>query len=112
MVKGGGVDGFGGGWLEQSRRWLGAQWAGLFLGVPSCAEPPGVPRGGTGAELGRCPDCSLYTVSPDCPDCQGGHFDHDLSARDDRRRAAREARGEARLLRVRVRVGVGVRVRG
>ena len=35
--------GFGGGWLEHARRWRGAQWAGLFLGVPSCPEPPGVP---------------------------------------------------------------------
>ena len=33
--------GFGGGWLEHPRQWLGAQWVGLFLGVPSCPEPPG-----------------------------------------------------------------------
>ena len=30
MGKGGEIGGFGGGWLEQSRQWLGAQWAGLF----------------------------------------------------------------------------------
>ena len=43
MVKGGDMDGFGGGWLEHPRQWLGAQWVGLFLGVPSCPEPPGAP---------------------------------------------------------------------
>ena len=41
--KGGGIGGLGGGWLEQPRQWLGAQWLGLFLGVPRCAELPGVP---------------------------------------------------------------------
>ena len=41
MVKGGGIGGFGGSSLEPPRRWLGAQWLGLTLGVPSCAEPPG-----------------------------------------------------------------------
>ena len=56
MVKGGEIGGFGGGWLEQPRQRLGAQRAGLSLGVPSCPEPPGVPRGGTGAVLGRCQD--------------------------------------------------------
>ena len=35
------MGGFGGGELEQPRQWWGAQWAGLFLGVPSCPEPPG-----------------------------------------------------------------------
>ena len=44
----------GGGSLETLRPWLGAQWLGPTLGVPSCAEPPGAPRGGAGAELGRC----------------------------------------------------------
>ena len=29
-LKGGGMGGFGGGWLEQPRQWRGAQWAGLF----------------------------------------------------------------------------------
>ena len=43
MVKRSEIGGFGGGWLEQPRQWLGAQWAGLFLGVPSCPEPPGAP---------------------------------------------------------------------
>ena len=42
----GGMGGFGGGWLEQPRQWWGAQWAGLFLGVPSCPEPPGAPWAG------------------------------------------------------------------
>ena len=37
------IGGFGGGSLEQPRRWLDAQWAGLFLGVPSYPEPPGAP---------------------------------------------------------------------
>ena len=32
-----------GGPCEHSRQWLGAQWAGLFLGVPSCPESPGAP---------------------------------------------------------------------
>ena len=45
MVKGvGGVGGCGGGGsLEHLRQWLGAQWAGLSLGVPSCPELPGAP---------------------------------------------------------------------
>ena len=43
MVKGGEIGGFGGGWLEHPRQWLGTQWAGLFLGVLSCPEPPGAP---------------------------------------------------------------------
>ena len=34
---------YGGGALEHPRRWRGAQWAGLFLGVPRCPEPPGAP---------------------------------------------------------------------
>ena len=38
MVKGGEIGGFGGGWLEHPRQWLGAQWAGLFLGVPRAAR--------------------------------------------------------------------------
>ena len=42
-VKGGGIGSFGGGSLEHPRQWLGAQWPGLFLGVPSCSEPPGAP---------------------------------------------------------------------
>ena len=29
MVKGGGIGGFGGGWLEQLRQWMCAQWPGL-----------------------------------------------------------------------------------
>ena len=37
------LGGFGGGSLEHPRRWRGAQWAGLFLRVPSCLEPPGAP---------------------------------------------------------------------
>ena len=43
MVKGSETSGFGGGWLEQRRQRLGAQWAGFFLGVPSWLEPPGAP---------------------------------------------------------------------
>ena len=54
MVKGGDIGNLGGGSLEHPRQWLGAQWAGLFLGVPSRPEPPGAPRGGAGAELGHC----------------------------------------------------------
>ena len=61
MAKGDKIGGFGGGWLEHPRQWLGAQWAGLFLRVPSCPEPLGASRGGTGAKMGHC---------------QGGHFDH------------------------------------
>ena len=44
------IGGFGGGWLEHPRQWLGAEWAGLFLGVPSCPEPPGASRGVSEAE--------------------------------------------------------------
>ena len=43
MVKGGEIGGFGGGGLEPQQQWLGAQWLGLCLGVPSCPEPPGAP---------------------------------------------------------------------
>ena len=43
MVKGGEMGGFGDGSLEHPRHWLGPQWAGLFLGVPSCLEPQGAP---------------------------------------------------------------------
>ena len=45
--------------LQCQRQWLGAQWAGLSLGAPSCPEPPGAPRGGAGSEQGHCPDCTL-----------------------------------------------------
>ena len=47
------------------RQWRDAQWADLFLRVPSCPEPSGVPRGGGtgGAELGRCQGGTL-TVRP------------------------------------------------
>ena len=33
MTEGGGIGGFGGGWLQHPRRWLGAQWPGLWLRV-------------------------------------------------------------------------------
>ena len=39
--------------LEHPRPWLGAQWLGLTLGVPSRPEPPGALSGGTGGELGH-----------------------------------------------------------
>jgi len=42
-VKGGGLGDFGGSSREPPRQWLGAQWLGLILGVPSCPEPPGAP---------------------------------------------------------------------
>ena len=42
-VKGSGIGDFGGGSLEHPRPWLGAQRAGLALGVPGCLELPGVP---------------------------------------------------------------------
>ena len=32
---------------------MGTQWAGLFLGVLRCPEPPGAPCRGTGAEFGH-----------------------------------------------------------
>ena len=54
IVKRGEMSGFGGGLLGHLGQWLGAQWAGLFLGVLSRPEPPGAPGGGTGAELGPC----------------------------------------------------------
>ena len=34
-------------------------WAGLFLGAPSCTEPPSAPSGGAGSELGRCEESAL-----------------------------------------------------
>ena len=41
MVEGGGeVGGFGGGWLEHPRQWLGARWAGLSLW--ECTPPRAV----------------------------------------------------------------------
>ena len=40
---GGEIGGCGGGSLKHPREWLGAQWADLFVGVPSCPEPPGAP---------------------------------------------------------------------
>eukprot|EP00964_Phaeocystis_antarctica_P111621 scaffold75958_cov45-Phaeocystis_antarctica.AAC.1 len=54
MLEGGEIGELEGSSLEHPRQWLGSQWAGLFLGAPSRPEPPGAPRGGTGAELGRC----------------------------------------------------------
>ena len=47
IVKSSGIGDFGGGWLEQLRRWLGSQWPGPTLGVPSCT-------GATGRALRRC----------------------------------------------------------
>eukprot|EP00964_Phaeocystis_antarctica_P109281 scaffold73758_cov52-Phaeocystis_antarctica.AAC.2 len=41
MVKGGDIGGFGGGWLEHPRQWLGAQWPGPLTrsaGLPSAAR--------------------------------------------------------------------------
>ena len=43
VAKGSAIGGFGGGWLEHPRQRMGAQWAGLSLGVPSCQEPQGTP---------------------------------------------------------------------
>ena len=40
---GGEIGGCGGGSLKHPRERLGAQWADLFVGVPSCPEPPGAP---------------------------------------------------------------------
>ena len=45
-LYGGDIGDFGGGRLEIAAQWLGplgAQWAGLCIGVPSCSEPPGAP---------------------------------------------------------------------
>ena len=40
---------------------------GLFLGVPSCPEPPGAPLGGAGAELGLCQKGAATTLTlPRC----------------------------------------------
>ena len=41
MGKGSGIGGFGGGSLEQKRRWLGVQWLGLALGAPSWGTAKG-----------------------------------------------------------------------
>ena len=42
-VKGSEIGDFGGSSLEPPRRWPGAQWLGLAVGVPGCPEPPGAP---------------------------------------------------------------------
>ena len=52
-------DSFGGGY---PRQWQGAQWAGLFVRVPSWPEPPGAPRGGAGANPGHCEEAPLITM--------------------------------------------------
>eukprot|EP00964_Phaeocystis_antarctica_P061885 scaffold37003_cov61-Phaeocystis_antarctica.AAC.1 len=69
-LQGGGIGGFGGGSLGHPRRWLGAQWAGLFPGraepveAVRCAvrrrgsRPCALPRGGLprgGLRLGSVP---------------------------------------------------------
>ena len=38
MVKGGGIGGFGGGWLEHPKPWLGTQWPGLSLRMSRAAR--------------------------------------------------------------------------
>ena len=59
MARRGEIGDFGGSSLEHPRQWLGSQWLGFPLGVPSRPEPPGAPCGGTGAELWHCPGCTL-----------------------------------------------------
>ena len=66
-VRGGEIGDIGGGSLEPPRRWLGAPWLDPTLGVPSCPEPPGAPRGGTGGELGHCEGGALTML-------QGAHL--------------------------------------
>eukprot|EP00964_Phaeocystis_antarctica_P016116 scaffold8918_cov59-Phaeocystis_antarctica.AAC.9 len=56
------MGGFGGGSLEYSRQWLGAQWAGFSLRGPSWQERLGAPRGGRGAELGHSQGGALTTL--------------------------------------------------
>ena len=61
-LNGGEIGGPGGGELEPSRPWWGAQWAGLSLAAPSGPsgpKPSGAPWRGTGAELGQCPGWTL-----------------------------------------------------
>ena len=43
MVQRSEMGGFGGGWLEHPRQWLGSERQALILGAPSCPEPLGVP---------------------------------------------------------------------
>ena len=47
------IGGFGGGWLERPRRWLGTQWPGLTLRVLSCPDQSHTLRRHR-AELGHC----------------------------------------------------------
>eukprot|EP00964_Phaeocystis_antarctica_P144552 scaffold110362_cov63-Phaeocystis_antarctica.AAC.1 len=61
MVKGGEIGGFGGGWLEHPRRWLGAQRAGLS---PGSTEPPRAARRALRRHRSRAAALSR------------GHFDH------------------------------------
>eukprot|EP00964_Phaeocystis_antarctica_P002623 scaffold1371_cov55-Phaeocystis_antarctica.AAC.7 len=42
-VKGGGIGGLGGGWLEHLRRWLSGRWAGSPAGSAHRPGPPGAP---------------------------------------------------------------------
>ena len=70
-VKGSKIGDFGGGSLEPPRPWRGARWLGLALGVPSCPEPPGAPRGGAGAELGHRQGGHVErAVPPTCRCCR------------------------------------------
>ena len=54
----------------------GSGWApsgpASFVGAPSCPEPPGVPRGGTEAELGHCPDCTLTMLGHEAASAGSG----------------------------------------
>ena len=52
IVKASAVGGFGGGWLEHPRQWLGAQWVSLFLGVLSCRNRQARPEEAQGASWG------------------------------------------------------------
>ena len=85
---------FRGGWLEHLRLWLGAQWAGLSLGMPSCPEPPGA-HWRRRSRAGALPR---------------GHFDHAAAPSPPLVRVRVRVRARARV-RVRVRVRVMVRIR-
>ena len=66
MVEGVGIGGFGGGSLEHPRQWLGAQWAGLFLGVHAAQNRQMRPEEAQVPSWGTAKGCAL-TMRP-CSD--------------------------------------------
>ena len=67
MIKGGRIGGFGGGWKEHLRQWLGTQWPGLSPWVPRAAQSRQArPEEVRGADLGHCQVGTLATCCRAC----------------------------------------------